>query len=415
MINHIDHIVEHLFHKKSLDDVSEFELERFIATYPYFGVGHFLLAKKTQIAKPENSKEKIAATSLYYDNALWLQWLIDQDWQSIGKNEEADAGILNYIPHDYQSSESNGSMISDESPESADRNDENLQADSQSTEINTHATTSNEGDSSTVENFSTTGDGGQIIDEEAYEFSERLFDSVHQETEIKKEEPLQPLDEDTAHPVPDDYELPEDNIAGVSTQSQETESEDLIDDNKSNDSGFVYGNEEVLPLEEDEIEHNSESQVSTEESRATAASIDRTLSSASLIPTKAAIEKNEITFEPYHTIDYFASQGIKLQQSDLSKDKFGKQLKSFTEWLRSMKRLPQPAIDANLDEATQASIQNIAEHSFEEKDIVTETMAEVWIKQGNKEKAIDTLEKLSLLNPSKSHYFAAKIEQLKAS
>ncbi|MGZ5135745.1 MAG: hypothetical protein ACXWCG_11365, partial [Flavitalea sp.] len=93
----------------------------------------------------------------------------------------------------------------------------------------------------------------------------------------------------------------------------------------------------------------------------------------------------------------------------------GKQLKSFTEWLRSMKRLPQPAIDANIDEATQASIQNIAEHSFEEKEIVTETMAEVWIKQGNKEKAIDTLEKLSLLNPSKSHYFAAKIEQLKAS
>ncbi|MGZ5134269.1 MAG: hypothetical protein ACXWCG_03935, partial [Flavitalea sp.] len=323
MINHIDHIVEHLFHKKSLDDVSEFELERFIATYPYFGVGHFLLAKKTQIAKPENSQEKIAATSLYYDNALWLQWLINQDRKGIGINEEADDGILNYIPHDHQSTESNGSMISNESPESTDRD---LQADSESTEINAYANADSDGDSSTVENFSTTGNAGQIIDEKAYKSNEVLSDSgQHQETANKDEEPLVPVDEDTAHPVHDNYELPGDNIAGVSTQSQETKSVDLSDDNKSNDSGFVYGNEEVLPLEDDEIEHNSESQLSTEESRASAANIDRTLSSASLIPTKAAIEKNEFTFEPYHTIDYFASQGIKLQQSDLSKDKFGKQ------------------------------------------------------------------------------------------
>ena len=127
------------------------------------------------------------------------------------------------------------------------------------------------------------------------------------------------------------------------------------------------------------------------------------------------MDKTDFTFEPYYTIDYFASQGIKLQQSDLSKDKFGKQLKSFTDWLRSMKRLPQASVESQLDDATQQSIQRIADHSFEEKDIVTETMAEVWIKQGNKQKAIETLQKLSLQNPSKSHYFAAKIDQLNAS
>ena len=32
MTNQIDHIVEHLFHKSTLDDVSETELEEFIAT-----------------------------------------------------------------------------------------------------------------------------------------------------------------------------------------------------------------------------------------------------------------------------------------------------------------------------------------------------------------------------------------------
>jgi hypothetical protein len=57
-------------------------------------------------------------------------------------------------------------------------------------------------------------------------------------------------------------------------------------------------------------------------------------------------------------------------------------------------------------------IQN-ATSSIEEKEVLTEAMAEVWLKQGNKPKAAEIYYKLSLLNPSKSAYFAAKIDQLK--
>jgi hypothetical protein len=128
-------------------------------------------------------------------------------------------------------------------------------------------------------------------------------------------------------------------------------------------------------------------------------------------------ESEEPVFEPYHTIDYFASQGIKLRQEDL-KDKLGKQLKSFTEWLRSMKRIAptqSEEIPNNpFDESVQQSIQEIAGHSVEGKDVVTEAMAEVWLKQGSKQKAIAIYEKLSLQNPAKSPYFAARIEQIKA-
>lgn len=128
-------------------------------------------------------------------------------------------------------------------------------------------------------------------------------------------------------------------------------------------------------------------------------------------------ESEEPVFEPYHTIDYFASQGIKLRQEDL-KDKLGKQLKSFTEWLRSMKRIApvqQEAIQAgSMDDTQQQSIQEIAGHSIEGKEVITEAMAEVWVKQGSKQKAIAIYEKLSLLNPAKSPYFAARIEQIKA-
>jgi hypothetical protein len=126
-----------------------------------------------------------------------------------------------------------------------------------------------------------------------------------------------------------------------------------------------------------------------------------------------AVDLGEPIFESYHTIDYFASQGIKLMQEDF-KDKLGKQLKSFTDWLRSMKRIGPVDSSTSIDEVTNKSIQRIAEHSVEEKEVLTEAMAEVWAKQGHTDKAIRVYEKLSLLNPAKSPYFAGRIEQLKA-
>ena len=80
-----------------------------------------------------------------------------------------------------------------------------------------------------------------------------------------------------------------------------------------------------------------------------------------------------------------------------------------------MKRIgPVTAEDIPAVTATDATIQKNAEESVENSDIETEAMAEVWIKQGKTARAIAIYQKLSLLNPSKSHYFAAKIEQLNA-
>ncbi|HEX4850843.1 MAG TPA: hypothetical protein VFV08_08560 [Puia sp.] len=123
-------------------------------------------------------------------------------------------------------------------------------------------------------------------------------------------------------------------------------------------------------------------------------------------------EVGDLVFEPYHTVDYFASQGIKFMQEEFPTDKFGKQLKSFTEWLKMMKKLPQMPMSAERNEE-EVKIEEIAAHSIEEKDVVTEAMAEVLAKQGKTENAIEIYLKLSLLNPLKIAYFAAKIEELK--
>ncbi len=125
-------------------------------------------------------------------------------------------------------------------------------------------------------------------------------------------------------------------------------------------------------------------------------------------PTKA-----ELSFEPYHTIDYFASQGIKPPEEVKKQDRFSQQLKSFTEWLKVMKKLPLTEITSGVTASDEQKVEQMAEHSIDDREVVTETMAEVWEKQGNREKAKETYEKLSLLNPDKSSYFAGKIEQLK--
>ena len=118
----------------------------------------------------------------------------------------------------------------------------------------------------------------------------------------------------------------------------------------------------------------------------------------------------EIAFEPLHTTDYFASQGIKISEEIKPDDKLGKQLRSFTDWLKTMKKVESvPNSDPSID----LSIQKIAENSNKDEEIITESMAEVYITQGKYNKASSIYKKLSLLFPDKSAYFAAKLESLK--
>ena len=127
----------------------------------------------------------------------------------------------------------------------------------------------------------------------------------------------------------------------------------------------------------------------------------------------AVTKTNDLLFEPYHTVDYFASQGIKFREEEKPVDKFSLQLKSFTEWLKTMKKLPVAEMARSVETASEKKVEQMAEHSLEDREIITEAMAEVWEKQGNREKAIEVYSKLSLLEPAKSPYFAAKIEILK--
>jgi hypothetical protein len=128
-------------------------------------------------------------------------------------------------------------------------------------------------------------------------------------------------------------------------------------------------------------------------------------------PSSQQDSTGELSFEPLYTRDYFASQGIKVTDDPVSNDKLGDQMKSFTEWLKSMKKIHKEKI-AEGDAITDKNIQQIAEHSNMDAEVVTEAMAEILIKQHKIEKAIALYKKISLINPSKSAYFADKINSL---
>ena len=138
-----------------------------------------------------------------------------------------------------------------------------------------------------------------------------------------------------------------------------------------------------------------------------------TLSKASKsenIPVTDARENEDVIFEPLHTSDYFASQGIKLSEEKIPTDKLGIQLKSFTEWLQTMKRIHPTNIDLKIN--LNQEVATLAEKSNLEKEVITESMAIAYIAQGKPQKAADIYEKLKLIYPHKSAYFAAELGRL---
>ena len=177
--------------------------------------------------------------------------------------------------------------------------------------------------------------------------------------------------------------------------------------------------EKIIETEVDEEPNNDELVLERSRHEFVVASMPEEKLTTAPSPTIPVIEKAEIkdqplVFEPYYTVDYFASQGIKNNLEEKPKDRLGQQLKSFTEWLKTIRQMPPQQIAAmNTDGNSEEKVVQLATHSLAEENVDTEAMAEVWIKQGQPEKAIKIYEKLSLLNPSKSSYFAVLIEKLK--
>lgn len=164
--------------------------------------------------------------------------------------------------------------------------------------------------------------------------------------------------------------------------------------------------------------------------------------------SRIEIENDETLILPVYTEDYFMHQGVNvsnripedmdtppiIENEDKDDERSLMVVMSFSEWLNFFKTRQkraeeeeegQKAIKAmwqkeKLAAALEEEDDEIPESVFEmavnsitkEEGLVSESLANVHIKQGRYDKAIEMYRKLSLRNPQKKAYFARKIELL---
>lgn len=157
--------------------------------------------------------------------------------------------------------------------------------------------------------------------------------------------------------------------------------------------------------------------------------------------------KKENLIPPVYTEDYFLHQGVHVSNDipdDLGKGDSeltipdGEQslmiVMSFSEWLMYYKKKKQQEQEEEEDQRALKSMwqkeklaaaleeenEEIPENVFEmavnsitkEENLASEALAEVMVKQGRYDRAIDMYKKLSLRKPQKKAYFARKIEEI---
>ncbi len=151
--------------------------------------------------------------------------------------------------------------------------------------------------------------------------------------------------------------------------------------------------------------------------------------------------KEEGLIQPLYTDDYFLHQGIQVsdempeqEQAPETADKSLMVVMSFSEWLMHFKKKKEREQEEEKDQralktmwqkeklaaALEEENEEIPENVFQmavnsitrEEDLISESLAEILVKQQKYDKAIEMYKKLSLRNPQKSTYFARRIEEI---
>ena len=160
-------------------------------------------------------------------------------------------------------------------------------------------------------------------------------------------------------------------------------------------------------------------------------------------------DEKEKLILPIYTEDYFLQQGVKvaleipeeiddlkevIEVDDDDPDKSLMVMMSFSEWLLHFKNTAEKQKDERKDQkalktmwqkeklaaAMEEENEEIPENVFEmavnsitrEDGLASESLADIYIKQGKYDQAIEMYRKLSLRNPKKNAYFARRIEEV---
>lgn len=419
----INELVRSFLQKDSLEECSVIELQQLTRNYPYASAAQLLLAEKLKMGTATGAERQLEKTSLYFHGPLWQNNFSEGKGEAVissGKKEtvpvvtdtvEEPPMIPALAASEHEEEEgiptlaaiSDEVVITDEPPVHTEENNIEIIAEP---EVVTESIGSNEPVEEEITNpvasTETEVEPVKEITEEPTGITDNNIIEPEAAVPVEEEQVTEPVIVSEAETHPDTPIYEEQPLQQTEEPTIATTAGEIL--------GTVIAedvDQSSQPMKTEEInEQEPVPEVSGE--------MSGEIPGLKIEPIDPATA--ELSYTPFHTVDYFASQGIKFKEDDQPRDKFGKQLKSFTEWLKALKKVPGTAPTPTVTPQSEKKVEQMAAHSLsDEGEVLTEAMAEVWEKQDNPQKAIAIYEKLSLLNPGKRAYFAAKIDQLKNS
>jgi tetratricopeptide (TPR) repeat protein len=397
-------VLSYLAGNADLETIALADLQKLVDESPYFPVAQLLLTKKLKTENNDAYGFQLQKTVSYVSNPYWLHYQLNRE--QFSKRPEGFVEAETTEDETQQPVSINERATIQPEPETVAKT---IQTENQPSETTTEtdrfeksfpgeervASTSTSQNEQIIAGFGEKPEGASAIaatdtedvpraaETEVIEVEEEMAGVTHESDHATEKflEEITPAKENAEEPP--------------TAKAETAELEKRVFSNENSETG-----ENVVQDEHDRMFQNIK------------AMLDATSEEAD-----ADTETAAVPIDPYYTIDYFASQGIKLQLDPNPDDQLGQHLKKFTQWLKHMKKLgPEDAAEAiNRAEADEAHIQKIADSSNTVREVVTEAMAAVLEKQGKKDKAIELYNKLSFLNPDKNAYFAGKIKNLKGS
>jgi len=357
--------------KSNWEALSLFEIDELIEKYPYFSFLHLLKARKNRIEGIEEDAATLKKTTLYFNNIPWLMYQYNQmpvfskpiEVLDVTKQSEEN------IYPDLEILENGDIDVKDNQEVNQEDNHEEIQVENQ------------ENEQEDLTGLSTNDNLDLEIEPAVTEFNQ-------------EDKPIEFLFNEEENEADEENRL---NNTDIETNESEIEeSINPLETIDQPDSAILL---EATTILETEVEVDKQELI-----------IHHSL----IENTKEDIvEDQQIPIEDVYIGDYFATQGIHLDEIEHPEaKKINLTTNSFSDWLKLMQKIEHTEEVEIAEEKVSHQLNDIHESAIPEMDIQTETMADIYLKQGLKSKAIQIFEKLSLINPSKSAYFTSRINKI---
>jgi hypothetical protein len=432
--------------KQGIENATQFELETMIAEYPYFAPAQLVYATKLKSENSFKLQTQTQKAGLFFNNFKWLQYQLMEvgtsNFKTFSSKDYAAVAEQVIVPSIVEENVltaiepiTKTDVVAESIPSAIEDNDV-VAIEATSTSINEFMPNMLIPSVEDVKDIMNGIDDRRevAVEEITAKATEEVTPIVEEETTrpIITEESVNEIEENKIATTIEDVEeksstiIAETSVEELVVNHIEIANEEVVDtitDAKPDihaeiaalKANWYSHNEEVIVEPKVEIEEVKEEPIEEVQNFPGVNADLANFKNEWAKPTETlAAQPLPFETEPYYTIDYFASQGIKFDYSKEPHDKLTTKMLRFTDWLKKMKTVkPEQEVTMSDDPELDNAIQNIASISNQSREIVTETMAEIFAKQGKTEKAIQLYIKLSFLIPDKSAYFATQIKELK--